>query len=155
MVSVAEAITWDGRGATLLLFVVAAADAPTVHPVNHMWLPREVRTYDLEDAEELLGGRVVRELDVRYDAVPEPLGDCVTAWLRAAVGAGAELAWFAFEGSFHFEHLLTPDIAGQVFGIADAGAIALALDDDHRKGPDWVAVLDRFRRAARLPAPLA
>lgn len=154
-VSIAEAITWDGRGATLLLFVVAAADAPAMRPVNAGWLPREMRTYDLEDAEGLLGGRVVREFDLRYDTVPEPLGDCVTSWLRAAVDAGAELAWFAFEGSFHFDDLLTPDIAEQVFGVAaDTGEIAIAIDDDYRTGPDWVAVLERFRTRARLPAPL-
>lgn len=95
---------------------------------------------------------MLQELDLLYDDVPEPLVDCVTSWLRAAVDAGAELAWFAFEGSFHFDHLLAPDLARQVFGIADPGEIALGIDDHYRNGPDWVAVIDRFRRAARLPA---
>ena len=43
---------------------------------------------------------------------------------------------------FHFDHLLTPDVADQVYGIADASGLATALDDAHRASDLWALELE-------------
>jgi hypothetical protein len=48
--------------------------------------------------------------------------------LHEAIGQGAIVAWFAFEGSFDFECLLTPEIAAQVYAVADNAGVAISSD---------------------------
>jgi hypothetical protein len=141
-----EAITWLGPDAVLCLFVVGEAAVVSQAPVvTGAEAPRAVKSYYLEDPDECLGGRVVYEHDLVFSAVPGNLESVVRSWLDAAVDAGAEVAWFAFEGSFHLDHLLTRDIADQVYGVADAGGLATALDDSRREGDIWALELEDRR----------
>lgn len=55
-----------------------------------------------------LAVRSCREYDLIYDEVPRDLDSILAARIAAAILAGADLAWFGFEGSFDFEHILTP-----------------------------------------------
>jgi hypothetical protein len=63
--------------------------------------------------------------------------------------AGAELAWFGFEGSFNYEHLLTPDIARQIYAVVDSIGAATSLEDGSRDLPEWHERVGRAR--AQLP----
>ncbi|MEU0094888.1 hypothetical protein [Kribbella sp. NPDC006257] len=148
MSELVEAITWLGTEAVLCLFVVGDAAVVSQAPVvSGVEAPRVVKSYYLDDPDARLGGRVVYEHDLVFSAVPANLESLVRTWLDAAVDAGAELAWFAFEGSFHFDHLLTPDVADQVYGIADASGLATALDDAHRASDLWTRALEnRLKR---------
>ncbi|GAA4985222.1 hypothetical protein GCM10023334_115970 [Nonomuraea thailandensis] len=48
------------------------------------------------------------------------------------------VAWLGFEGSFHFDHLLTADGAHQIYGVCSGGGPPeLALEDEERRGERW------------------
>lgn len=141
-----DAIAWSGVDATLILFVAFPAGAVAeVSPPSTPAAPMRIRQYDLEDLDRHLSGRSVREYDLVYDQVPEELEQIVMLWIAAAMASGADFAWFGFEGTFHFEHILTTDISDQVFAVGTRNETRLALDDDYRDGPEWAAVLLSIR----------
>jgi len=155
MSRLSEAVSWSGVDVSLILFVVWGFDPGSSAPTGgSSSLPRDVKIYRLEDPERRLGARELYEYDLVFDELPPDFDQIVTSWLRAALEAGAEAAWFAFEGSFDFEHLLTADIANQVFALADANGIFLALEDGRREGRAWLDVVEavRDRRLTRLGA---
>ena len=59
---------------------------------------------------------------------------------------GVVVAWFGFEGSFDFEHILHPDIVSHVYAVAAGEAVRLALDDEYRASDDWRRLLTELRR---------
>lgn len=142
-----EALRWSGTDFTISMFVVFRSgrrfelERPAGSP------PREVRQFDLQDGSVHLPSRRCREYDLLYDELPADLPSLLVGWLNAAMKAGADLAWFGFEGSFSFEHILTPDIAPSIFGVGVPGRLQLALDDACRLGGDWAQSLGEFRQA--------
>jgi hypothetical protein len=90
--------------------------------------PLRTRTYDLDDEGNVLSGRRILEYDLSFDEVPSNLDALLTRCLRAARDSGADVAWFGFEGSFEFAHLLTADIANQIYAVIDSDGVALASD---------------------------
>jgi hypothetical protein len=140
------ALSWSGFEVTLSLFVVWAGDKSELVPPSTSTTPRLVRGYDLVDEGGLLDGRATSEFDLVFDSAPADLNQVVEAWLTTAIRAGGLLAWFGFEGSFSFEHLLTADVADQVYGIAAPDLIALATDDSHRMSDGWATELAAARR---------
>lgn len=92
-------------------------------------------TTTLKDLDGHLSGRSCREYDLTYDVAPLDLEAVVRSWIASAMLAGADFAWFGFEGSFDFKHILTSDLADQVFAVGSPDATHLALDDDYREGP--------------------
>lgn len=145
------ALAWSGRDTMLSLFVLFPRDEPTSlsRPVG-VSSPTTVRTYALEDLDARMPSVTCVEYDLTYSDPPPDLALVVRCWLQAAISAGALVAWFAFEGSFDFKHVLTPEIADQVYAVATPDGNQLALADEHREGPDWVASLEAVRRHSRL-----
>jgi len=74
----------------------------------------------------------------------------VLAWLDAALVAGADVAWFAFEGSFDLDHVLTADVASQVFAMGSQRSIELAFDDRTRLATGWAAKVVDLREHVGL-----
>jgi hypothetical protein len=145
------ALAWSGRGTMLSLFVAFPHGGPSsVLRPDVTPLPSAVRFYELEHFNNSLPGLAWVEFDLVYEEPPSNLATIITAWLQAALAAGAHLAWFAFEGSFDFEHILTADIADQVFAIATSDGVELALADEHREGAAWVVALETARRRSGL-----
>jgi hypothetical protein len=118
---------------------------PAIQEPTHVALPATVRTYHLQDLEGHLSGREFYEYDLVFGASPFNLDAIVTAWIEAVLAAGAEFAWFGFEGSFDFNHILTEDVTSQIFAIGTGQRLELALDDDYREGPVWAARLHDVR----------
>ncbi len=147
-----NAVSWSGRGVTLILFAVFPADASiaSLERVPSQVQPRDVRRYRLEDLDRRLGDRQCYEYDLAFDAVPPDTEVLVSAWLGAALEAGAEFAWFAFEGSFDFDHILTVDVADQVFAVGSSASIDVAIDDRARTAACWVAKITAVRERAGL-----
>ncbi|MEO6086534.1 MAG: hypothetical protein ABIQ18_25815 [Umezawaea sp.] len=52
------------------------------------------------------------------------------ACLSTACRHPGSVAWPTFEGSFHFDHLLTDDVADQVYGLCAHGDIPLVVVED-------------------------
>jgi hypothetical protein len=147
-----DAVSWSGRGVTLSLFAVFAPDcpAPELEHVRGQVPAASVRTYLLEDLDKRLGGLRCYEYDLVFDAVPPDPDALVAAWLRSALDAGAEVAWFAFEGSFDFDHILTADVASQVFAVGSGAGIELAIEDAVRTAAAWATRVVDVREKAGL-----
>lgn len=141
-----DAIKWSGSGATLSMFVITSSEEPPpLDLVDDACRPAHVRTYALEDAAAVLRGRHMFEYDAEFSDVPRDLAAYVESCLRKARKYGAVAAWFGFEGSFDFEHLLAPEIASQVYAVADADGVMVASDDDI-KSEEWRARIAAARR---------
>lgn len=91
--------------------------------------PRGAQTYRLDDVDMRLRGCMCFEYDLSFDGVPANLQSGVVAWPDAAVEADAAVCWFAFEGSLNFDHVLTAEVASQIFALGSRYGIELALDD--------------------------
>lgn len=141
-----EGLAWPGTYVILSLFAVGTPESVRLPPaVGDGSRPVKVSSYWLEDTDRDLGDREVYEHDLRYGDVPDDVGVVVEAWLAAAVGRGAEVAWFGFEGSFHFDHLLTRDIASSIYGVADRTGVYTALDDTYRASAEWTRQVEGCR----------
>lgn len=159
-----EAISWNGVSVELCLFTVWPAHVEPREPdlPPGLEVPELLRAYTLQDETGALPGRLVREFDLVFDLVPANLEEVIRGWLTSVVEQGAIVAWFGFEGSFDFEHLLTPDLADQVFGVADANLVATTIDDYARSTAHWVNTLSDVRgrslstsqAAVALPSPM-
>lgn len=147
-----DAVSWSDQGAVFSLFTVFGAAAPPgVLKQARSWASSPtVCVYHLEDLDKRLGDRQCYEYDLVFDAVPLDIEVHAKSWLRTALEAGAEIAWFAFEGSFDFNHILTADVARQVFGVGDGAGIELAVEDQVRASGDWVARILEVRKRAGL-----
>lgn len=151
VISMREAVSWSGVETTLSLFIVwPSADRPLLEPEG-VSLPDSVQSFDLEDVDAHLAGRALQEIDLVYGAFPADVGAIVDRWLSAAIAGGAELAWFAFEGSFDFEHLLTEDVADQIYGVADRAGVTVAVDDGYRSSRGWTDILAIKRASLVTP----
>ena len=137
--------------AMLSLFLVGEGESVSRPPeVAGPVVPREINSYYLEDPDRSLGVLVVYEHDFIFNGVPEDLEVIIVSCLCNAMDGGAQVAWFAFEGTFHFEHLLTRDIAGGVYAVADGEAVVLGLDDAVRASRSWALNVEAM--GARLLA---
>ncbi len=146
MTRLTDAIAWSGRDVTLSLFVAFPSRAtPLVSSPAEVPEARLIRHYDLEDLDHHLSGRSCYEYDLIYDEVPPDLEAIAHSWIAAALVAGADFAWFGFEGSFDFEHILTSDVANQLFAVGASEGTELALDDEYREGPEWAALVGSMR----------
>ncbi|MDP4507611.1 hypothetical protein [Nonomuraea turcica] len=146
--NITEALMWDGVRCMISVFVVHTGEtAPALDFHAGQVVPRQVRVYQLEDEDDRLPGRRVTEYDLIFDEVPGELAGYLNVCLRRACEAGP-VAWLGFEGSFHFDHLLTPEIVAQIYGVCTAGApVELALEEEERTRPRWREVLRRHADA--------
>lgn len=151
MSRLAEALAWSGRDTTLSLFVIKPAGR-TMDGFTRLvpTLPDAIRRYDLEDLDDRLPGWSCTEIDLIFEELPADLETIVRAWIGAALSSGATLVWFAFEGSFDLDHILTSDIADQVFAVGSAQGVYLAIDDEVRDGKQWARWLAHLRSKVLL-----
>lgn len=98
------------------------------------------------DEQEPLPSREAVEYDVVFLEMPRDPEGVVSAWLEASLEAGAEFSWFAYEGSFSYDEVLTESIATHVYGVAAAGVMATASDDGLRDGDRWREQVVALRR---------
>ncbi|GAB4102226.1 hypothetical protein GCM10028790_12440 [Micromonospora taraxaci] len=110
--------------------------------------PAEVRTYSLEqdDPPGSFPCARVTEFDLVFDVLPADLGHYLEDCLKVACSASASVVWMAFEGSFHFDHILTEAIAPQVYGICAPGDDPVIVPDlETLKTPHWRSVVASYR----------
>jgi hypothetical protein len=141
-------LTWLPSTAAVTLFVVMESRvAPPLSMANTSAQPDKVTIFPLEDELGVMGDRRVFSYDATFAEVPRALRDYLLACLDEARGLGAIVAWCAVEGSFHFEHLLTPDIAHMVYAVADEEGAEVS-SGDALGAPTWAARLARARARA-------
>jgi hypothetical protein len=141
---VREALNWSGSGSVLSLFA-----AFPKHEIRRLSFSSDenvqaVEEFLLEDPEGVLPNVEIVEYDFDCAELPANLDSFLRSTLHRAQQGGALVAWFGFEGSFHFDFLLVESIADQIFGVVDHRGIDLALLDEEIASPAWS---QRIRRA--------
>lgn len=150
---VLDAICWDGTAPTVSLFVISAAqEAPDVASAWGDDVPRRTRTYCLEDDRPEPNLPPVYEYDFEFEIIPVGLQQYLESCLRMACERAGSVAWLAFEGSFHFDHILTESVADQIYGICATGDSPLVVLDDE---PVARAALNGRIRAYRMRLEIA
>lgn len=128
------------------MFLVIAPEVRIVpREISTMVAASIVRIYVLED-DDVLDGMSVLEIDLTFDEIPDRVEGLISSALWRSLELGSVCSWFGFEGSFHYEHLLTPDIATQIYAVGAQDLIELALDDEVRRSEAWLATLAAARR---------
>jgi hypothetical protein len=132
---VLDAIHWDGTTPMVSLFLVTSAEeAPDLTTAWGVDAPRQARAYRLEDDRPSATLPIVHEYDFEFETLPAGLEHDLKSCLHAACQRAGSVAWLAFEGSFHFDHILTTDVADQIYGICAFGDSALVVLDDAPTG---------------------
>ncbi|MFC0508341.1 hypothetical protein [Micromonospora costi] len=110
--------------------------------------PAEVQTYSLErDDPGPFPYATVTEYDLVFDELPADLHGYLSHCLRAACAVADGVVWLGFEGSFHFDDILTEAIAPQIYGVCAPGVEpVVAADLDTLRTPEWRSVIGSFRR---------
>lgn len=117
-----EFLCWRGP-ASVDVFVLGAGNTPLPNESFRLagLVPDAVLTYVLmeqpEDIERL--GLVSYDLD--FDDTSLDLRAYTRAALRRVCEGSRAVAWAAFEGSFHYDELLTDQVAHQVYGYCVSG----------------------------------
>ncbi len=140
-----EAIRRSGPTPTVELFLVSPSRI--VPDFTHVWgecTPNRTRTYRLEDDRDALTAlSLVYEYNFEFEVLPKDLKKPLEACLRTACEHPGSVAWLAFEGSFHFDHILTESVADQIYGVcATNDSPLVTLDDD---AAARAALRDRMR----------
>jgi hypothetical protein len=139
MSRVREALHWDGFHPRVSLFLVSGSDAEIDFSPAWEDLPQQVKLYRLVDDSDPGLIRVVHEYDFDFDTLPVNLTPQLEACMSTACRHPGSVAWLAFEGSFHFDHLLTDDVADQVYGLCAHGDVPLVVVEDE---PESKALLE-------------
>ncbi|MGW2274161.1 hypothetical protein [Streptomyces yangpuensis] len=149
MSEVQEAICWSGP-ATVIVFVIGSGDTPLPRETFHLqgMAPDDFLPFPLQSAPEPLDRLGVVSYDLTFDDTALDLREYTRAVLRRLCADGRAVAWAAYEGSFHFDHLLTPDIAEQVYGYCVSGfEPVVEWDGDALRGDDWKRRIAEVRAA--------
>ncbi|GIJ25060.1 hypothetical protein Vqi01_02220 [Micromonospora qiuiae] len=150
---VLDAICWDGTAPVVSLFVIPAVqEAPDFAMAWGDDVPRRTKTYCLEDDRPEPNLPPVCEYDFEFETMPVGLQQHLESCLRMACERAGSVAWFAFEGSFHFDHILTESVADQIYGICATGDSPLVVLDDE---PDARAALSERMCTYRMRLGLA
>ena len=149
MSRVIEAIHWDGVAPTVSIFGVSPADiAPKIDLVASPEFDglTAIRVYEMEDDECRLGSARIFQFDLQFESLPTELEEFLTDRLDRLCKEHFLVSWLGFEGSFHYDHLLTEDAIDQVYGICIKGQRpVVCLDDESscRKSLEECAITAR------------
>lgn len=143
MAAVEDALASSGSGADVSVFVALPTGTTPELDVTVGNDRPTPSVYPLEqDEPRTLPDLDVVEVDAHFAVLPADLEAYVRTLLQRSLDLGAVVAWCAFEGSFHFDHLLTDDIARQVYGVATPTlGVRTALDDATLGSPAWAATV--------------
>ncbi|MEU5724236.1 hypothetical protein ABZ783_20730 [Micromonospora sp. NPDC047738] len=108
--------------------------------------PAEVQTYLLErDDPDSFPYAWVTEYDLVFDELPADLDAYLVHCLGVACAAGDSVVWLGFEGSFHFDNVLTDAIAPQIYGVGAPGREPVVAPDlETLKTPAWRLIVRSF-----------
>lgn len=147
MTGLRDALQWSGKP-VISLFVVAPKGASRQIDVTGLEGVTSVRRYALEDESRVLGDMETYEYDLTMEALPDSMEGVLEELLRRACRAGGRVAWLGLEGSFDFQHILTADVAEQIYGVCvDETELEVALDNEARTASAWREQLAAARRA--------
>jgi hypothetical protein len=144
-----DAICWDGVYATLGMYVVyndpsrngaLSFESGDISPV------KAVKPFVLEDEAQILGGRTLVYYEVKLRAIPTDLQNYLQFCIRQAFQRRAVFLWFAFDGAFDFDHILTDDVANQIYCVVGPDEVFMAaLNDSLLLSDEWKSIISSKR----------
>jgi hypothetical protein len=120
---VQEGLCFAGS-AMVTVFVIGAGNEPLPPETFHLGglAPDEVRPYMLREQPAAIASLGLMSYDLTFHDTSLALSTYTCEALRRLCADGRAVAWAGFEGSFHYDHLLTEDIASSVYGYCASGA---------------------------------
>jgi hypothetical protein len=148
---VLDALFWNGSEAMISLFLLTDQDSPPeLNFTTDSCSPDSVRSFTVEDEAHVIGELNMYSYDLVFEVLPPDALGYLEEVLRRTSEEG-RVAWLGFEGHFHFDHLLTDDMARHVYGVCGHGGTPhVVLDQREMAGPDWVETIRRHRRMLGL-----
>ncbi|MFH8937369.1 hypothetical protein [Streptomyces griseosporeus] len=156
MASIEEAVCWSGP-AVFVLCTLGRAEARLpkgAFDVSGM-RPDRVEVFRLA-SDCWAPGVVVWEYDLGFDDAGQGFVPYLTQCLRTASLGAEGIAWLAFEGTFHFDHLFTEDVAEHIYGYCvPGGEPRVTWDHDVLKGEGWRRAVAEVRAVLEDAFPAA
>ncbi|MGW4898197.1 hypothetical protein ACWEQL_39040 [Kitasatospora sp. NPDC004240] len=122
MRAVQELLDWRGP-ASVNVFVAGAGNTPLPAGAFHLagLVPDEVLPFPLLGQPAAIARLGLISYDLDFEDITLDLRGYTGAALRRVCADGPAVAWAAFEGSFHYDELLTDQVAHQVYGLCVSG----------------------------------
>lgn len=151
MNDVLDALYWNGSEAMISLYLLTDRDSPPELDFStESCSPDEVRPFTLEDEDGVIGQLNLFTYDLVFTVLPPEAPAYLDEVLRRASEAG-RMAWLGFEGHFHFDHLMTDDVASQIYGVCrNGGTPHVVLDQRELVDAAWIETIRRHRRMLDL-----
>ncbi|GAB3698133.1 hypothetical protein GCM10027589_59570 [Actinocorallia lasiicapitis] len=145
--SLRDALCWDGVAPMISCWLVARVpSAPELDFSIGTDSPESVSIFEMSRDVPMPEDIGIFEYDLRFESLPDSLEGYLREILLRAVRVNGIVAWLGFEGSFHYDHLLTDDIAPQVYGLCSASTDPLlAVHEVMRNGDSWRDTMRLYR----------
>ncbi|WP_217241713.1 hypothetical protein [Streptomyces sp. AC555_RSS877] len=126
--------------AMVTVFVIGAGNEPLPPQAFQLagLVPDEVHPFMLMEQPTAIAPLGLMSYDLTFRDTSLPLHVYTRETLRRLCADGRAVAWAGFEGSFHYDHLLTEDMASSVYGCCVSGAEPeVARDFTILRGAAW------------------
>ncbi|MFJ6050364.1 hypothetical protein [Streptomyces sp. NPDC092307] len=123
MNDVQEELCWAGP-AMVAVFVIGAGNDPLPSQAFNVagLVPDQVYPFVLEEQPPEIAALGLISYDLTFHTPSLDLHTYTREVLRRLCADGRAVAWAGYEGSFHYDHLLTEDIAHMLYGHCVSGA---------------------------------
>ncbi|KRD22886.1 MULTISPECIES: hypothetical protein [unclassified Streptomyces] len=152
-----DLLCWRGP-VSVNVFVLGSGNTPLSEEAFHLvgMVPDALLPFPLLGQPEAVERLGLVSYDIDFDDVSLDLRAYTRAVLQRVCADTRSVAWAAFEGSFHYDELLTDRVAHQVYGYCTTGVepvvewdtAALRGEDWRRRIADARAALDALLSAA-------
>ncbi|MEV5145133.1 hypothetical protein [Streptomyces sp. NPDC052727] len=136
--------------AVVTVFVIGAGNEPLPPEAFHLagLVPDDVHPFRLMEQPAAIASLGLMSYDLTFRDTSLSLSTYTCETLRRLCADGRATAWAGFEGSFHYDHLLTEDIASSVYGYCVGGAEpVVAWDFATLRGAAWKKRIAETRAA--------
>jgi hypothetical protein len=132
------------------VFVLGAGSTPLPKEAFRLagLVPDAVLAFPLLDPPEAIARLGLVSYDLDFEDTTLDLHGFTRAALRRVCEGRRAVAWAAFEGAFHYEELLTDQVAPQVYGYCVSGTEPVTeWDITALRGEEWRARVVKARAA--------
>jgi hypothetical protein len=136
--SVREAICWSGP-AVINLFTLGRVEEPLQEGAFDISgvRPEGLETFRMRPGSGM-SELISWEYDLTFSGISESIIPYLLLCLESTSTHADGVAWLAFEGSFHFDHLFTEDVAEQIYGYCVIGSEPVVIwDGEILKSGRW------------------
>ncbi|MEU3337385.1 hypothetical protein [Streptomyces sp. NPDC006668] len=134
-----DMLCWRGP-VSVNVFVIGSGNTPLPKEAFHLagLVPDAYLPFPLLEQPEAVERLGLVSYDLDFDDVSLDLREYTRAVLRRVCADTRAVAWTAFEGTFHYDELLTDEVAHQVYGYCTTGAEPVVeWDTAALQGEEW------------------